>query len=139
MRLAQLKDGVEALPVVSPAQRLFLDPEPGLKITEHRLILEDAPCWQFMRLEEPVTVLAFQVVVESIYPGAQYDDVAIAEVLFPLLEEDLGSAPGSVPVAEAQSHGVLGPWVAMMAAIVLAAVITVWLRKREALDKTISR
>lgn len=139
VRLVQLKDGVEALPVVSPAQRLFLDPEPGLKITEHRLILEDAPCWQFMRLEKQTIVLAFQVAVESIYPGEQYDDVAIAEVLFPLLEEDLGSTSGSLPVAEAQSHGVLMPWAAMMAAIVLAAVITVWLRKQEVMDKTISR
>ena len=102
VRLVRLKDGVEMPPMISPTQRSFLNPGPGLEITEHRLVLEDTPCWQFMRLEKPAIVLAFQVVVESIYPGEQYGDVAIAEVLFPLLEEDLESAPGSLPVGRGE-------------------------------------
>jgi hypothetical protein len=128
IRLAQLKGGVEALPAVSHAQRSFLDPGPEWEITEHRLVLEDAPCWQFMRLEKPDIVLAFQVVIEGVYSGEQYDDVAIAEVLFPLLEEDLGSVPAS-PTDEG-GHGILAPWAAMMVASVSAALISVWLRKR---------
>ena len=98
VRLARLKEGAGVPPVVIPVEKSFLDPVRQLEVTEHRLTLEDAPRWQFLQLEQPATVLAFQVVVESVYPGEPYDDAAIAEVLFPLLEEDLMPAPALLPV-----------------------------------------
>lgn len=89
VRLAQWKEGREAPPIVAPTPESFLYPLAQLEITEHRLCLEDTPRWQFLRLEKPAIVLAFQVVVESVYPGERYHDVSIAELSFPLLLEDL--------------------------------------------------
>lgn len=130
VRLARFREGVEVPPVVIPVADSFLHPLPQLTISEHRLTLEDAARWQFLRLEEPATVLAFQVVVESVYPGEGYDDVAIAEVLFPLLEEDLASVPVLLPVTGEASPVVLGPWVVAAAVMVLAVFMLFWLRKR---------
>jgi len=115
VRVARLKedvsvhwgDAVDALPVVAPIPDSFSHPVPQLEITEHRLTLEDAPRWQFLRFEKPATALAFQVVVESVYPGERYNDVAIAKVLFPLLEEDLPSMPAQLPATGGETVGVL--------------------------------
>jgi len=125
IRLAHLKEGEQPPPTVFPSPLLFtLDPGPALEITEHRLTLDDAPRWQFLRLEEPATVLAFQVVVENAYLGQRYDDVAIAEVLFPLLEEDLASPPPLLPAAGSRRPLAFWTfWVAGGAALVLAVFI----------------
>lgn len=71
----------------------FLRPLPQVEVREYRITLADAPRWQFLRLEEAGDYMAFQIVVESVYPGERYDDVAIAEVLYPVLEEDLLAPP----------------------------------------------
>jgi len=125
VRLARLKEGAEPPPTVFPSPLLFtLIHEPALEITEHHLTLEDTPRWQFLRLEEPAMVLAFQVVMESVYPGQRYDDVAIAEVLFPLLEEDLASPPPLLPAAGSRRPPAFWIfWAAGGAALVLAVFI----------------
>ena len=93
VRLAQRRDGTMDTPIIRPTPEAFLSPDPGVQIIEYHLTLDDAPRWQFLRLEEPAIILAFQVVVESVYPGERYDDVAIAEVLFPVFEQDLVAPP----------------------------------------------
>ncbi|MBC7264606.1 MAG: hypothetical protein H5T64_09685 [Chloroflexi bacterium] len=147
VRLARLKEGAELLPVFIPIEESFLNPVRQLEITEHHLTLEDAARWQFLQLEKPATILAFQVVVESVYPGERYNDVAIAEVLFPLLEEDLVSPPVLSP--NAREEGPVGPMkeslplvlrsvllpTGMIVAI-LAGVGLFWLRRRGAGKRT---
>jgi hypothetical protein len=71
----------------------FLHPLPQVEVTEYHLTLDDAPRWQFLHLEKPADYHAFQIVIESVYPGEHYDDVAIAEVLFPVFEEDFTTPP----------------------------------------------
>lgn len=132
VRLARLREGAETMPAITPVPPFFLlSPEPELELTEHRLVLEDAPHWQFLRLEKPATVLAFQVVVETVYPGESHHDVAIAELLFPLLEEDLESVPVLLPFTGEGSQVGFGPWVTAPAAMVLASLTLFWLRKRD--------
>jgi hypothetical protein len=58
-------------------------------ITAHRLTLSDEDAWQYLILDGPEKVLGFQIIVESVYPGEMYDDVAISDVRFPLTEADL--------------------------------------------------
>lgn len=129
VRLAQLKEGAEVLPVVVPIEKSFVDPMRYLEITEHHLTLEDTPRWQFLRLERPTLILAFQIVVQSVYPGERYDDTAIAEVLFPLLEEDLVSPPTFLPVTGESNPTLWLLWTAAFTGVVLVAFVLFWTRK----------
>jgi hypothetical protein len=98
VRLAHVRAGVEVpFPFVFPStEEVFLNPPAELTITEHRLHLVDAPRWQFLRLSQPTPAVGFQVLIEQVYPGERYDDVAIAEVRYPLLAEDL-TVPSGLP------------------------------------------
>jgi len=107
VRLARLEKDAGGPPEVNSHEGLFDNPVPEVEITEHHLTLEDAPRWQFLQLEEPATVLGFQVVMVSVYPGERYDDVAIAEVLFPLLEEHLASPPAFLPTTGGEMPTIL--------------------------------
>jgi hypothetical protein len=87
VRLAQLRAGVE-MPFqfgFPTTEQLFRNPPAEVTIAEYRLELADAPRWQFLRLSQPTPALGFQVQIEQVYPGDRYDDVAIAEVRYPLL------------------------------------------------------
>ncbi len=98
IRLAQLTAGLSR-PDLAPTAATFSDPPAAVEIREFHLTLQDAPRWQFLYLDEPATVLAFQILVESVYPGQRFDDVAIAEVWFPLLEEDIATSFSFLPNA----------------------------------------
>jgi hypothetical protein len=91
VRLARVKESEPFY--IAPALDSFLHPAPQVEVTEYRLTLDDTPRWQFLHLENPADYQAFQIVIESVYPGEHYDDVAIAEVLFPVFEEDFTTPP----------------------------------------------
>jgi hypothetical protein len=80
-----------ALPPAIPADpAAFVEGGEGWTVERYRLTLEDRPLVQYLRLDEPETVLAVQIVIESIYAGTAADTVALGEVWFPLLADELG-------------------------------------------------
>ncbi|MGI5917541.1 MAG: hypothetical protein ACOX9A_13950 [Anaerolineae bacterium] len=78
-----------SLPELPQGPEPFTTPWPETMITAHRLTLSDEDAWQYLILDGPEKVLGFQIIVESVYPGEMYDDVAISDVRFPLTEADL--------------------------------------------------
>jgi hypothetical protein len=129
VRLAQLRPGM-TFDVYR--DNYFRPPPPELEVIEYRLQLADTPRWQFLRLDTPVFVVAYEVHIESVYPGQRYQDVAIAEVLFPLLEEDLPLEGKLLP----RTGGLVDGWLDLPAlGLLLAAVLAVLgfgLRRRAA-------
>jgi len=130
VRWARFREGSAVYPIVPPAAGSFLDPPPEVEIEEYRFTLDDEPRWQILRLNEPITALAFQVVVEGVYPGEQFEDVAIAELLFPLLEEDLTSAPMQRTTGESGAIGLRLLGVLATVASLLGVSVLLWLRRK---------
>jgi LPXTG-motif cell wall-anchored protein len=130
VRWVRFREGSAASPIVPPVAGSFLDPPPEVVIEEHRFALEDEPRWQILQLDKPITALAFQLVVEGVYPGEQFNDVAIAEIHFPLLEEDRASVPMQRKTGESGSIDLRLLGVLATAATLLGVSVLLWLRRK---------
>jgi hypothetical protein len=107
VRFAVRQPNATILPTLSAGDSIagiFDHPTAGLAIVDRSITLKDSPTWQYLRLSQPADAIGFQVIVQSVYPGTSYNDVAISEVLFPLLPDDVSSPPGTIPLTGAGEH-----------------------------------
>jgi hypothetical protein len=79
----------ENRPDLPAGPEAFATPWLETMVTAHRLTLTDEAVWQYLVLNEPETVLGFQIIVESVYPGDAFDDVAVAGLRFARPADDL--------------------------------------------------
>lgn len=94
VKFAILKPGGSApyLKPNEPFTDLFDHTSADHDVVERSFTLNDSPTWQFLSLPQRLDASAFQIVVQSVYPGSRYNDVAVSEVLFPLLPDDISGA-----------------------------------------------